>query len=151
VRLQNYLPYLVNRIGPPIEAGFADDLDRAGVDLQSWRVLAVLSEYGEQPVGAVSQLTSINFSTLSRLLDRMRRKGLVEKRRDGKDGRTVTVRLTATGSGKAEFLIPRALAYEAAMTRDFTKAEVETFKHLLTKLYGSLTEAGREDDTRLAG
>jgi DNA-binding MarR family transcriptional regulator len=151
VRLHNYLPYLVNRIGPPIEAGFAGPLREAGVDLQSWRVLAVLAEYGEQPVGAVAQRTSINFSTLSRLLDRMRRKGFVEKRRDGRDGRTVTVRLAAAGRAKAAFLVPRALAYEAAMTRDFTKAEVETFKHLLSKLYGSLTETAGEDDERLAG
>ena len=151
MRLENYLPYLVNRIGPPIEAGFADALAKAGVDLQSWRVLAALSEFGEQPVGSVSQLTSINFSTLSRLLDRMRRKGLVEKRRDGVDGRTVMVALTPAGRDRAEFLIPRALAYEAAMTRDFTKAEVETFKHLLGKLYDSLTRGAREDDERLAG
>jgi DNA-binding MarR family transcriptional regulator len=151
MRLQNYLPYLVNRIGPPIEAGFALPLAEAGVDLQSWRVLAVLSEYGEQPVGAVSQLTSINFSTLSRLLDRMRRKGLIEKRRDGADGRSVAVHLTAAGRAKAEFLIPHALAYEMAMTRTFSKAEVETFKQLLAKLYDSLTGAARDEETRRAG
>jgi 3-hydroxy-9,10-secoandrosta-1,3,5(10)-triene-9,17-dione monooxygenase reductase component len=151
VRLQNYLPYLVNRIGPPIEAGFADALEKAGVDLQSWRVLAVLAEFGEQPVGSVSQRTSINFSTLSRLLDRMRRKGLVEKHRDKEDGRTVTVVLTAKGRDRAEFLIPRAVAYEAAMTSDFTKAEVETFKHLLSKLYGSLSGATSDEETREAG
>src|SRR5262245_47337703 len=138
MRLQNYLPYLVNRIGPPIEAGFALPLAQAGVDLQSWRVLAVLSDFGEQAVGAVSQLTSINFSTLSRLLDRMRANGLIERKREGADGRSVTVALTAAGREKAEFLIPHALAYEAAMTRDFTVAEVETFKRLLNKLYDSL-------------
>jgi DNA-binding MarR family transcriptional regulator len=151
MRLQNFLPYLVNRIGPPIVDGFAGPLAAAGVDLQSWRVLAVLSEFGEQTVGAVSQLTSINFSTLSRLLDRMRRKGLVEKRRDKKDGRAVTVLLTATGRAKAEFLIPHALAYEAELTRDFSKAELETLKQLLSKLYDSLAGEARDAETRKAG
>jgi len=154
LRLNNYLPYLVNRIGPPIEDGFAEELAEAGVTLQMWRVLAVLYEYGDQPVGALSQLTSIRISTLSRLIGRMGRKGLVSRRRDGDDARSVIVRLLKPGTAKAELLIPRAAAYEAQLLRNFTEAELTMFKHLLVKFYEGLAETGAhgaEDDERLAG
>ena len=154
LRLNNYLPYLVNRIGPPIEAGFAEPLAEAGITLQMWRVLAVLYEYGNQPVGALSQLTSIHISTLSRLVGRMARKDLVSRRRDGGDARSIIVHLLKAGRAKADMLIPHAAAYEALMTRDFTEAEIQSFKHLLVKLYDSFDEASEEraeEDERLAG
>lgn len=153
-RLSSYLPYLVNRIGPPIEAGFAVPLAEAGITLQMWRVLAVLYEYGDQPVGALSRLTSIHISTLSRLIGRMAREGLVSRRRADDDARSIIVQMLKAGRNKAEKVIPHAAAYEARMTRDFTEAELQTFKHLLLKLYDSFDEVGEEraeEDERLAG
>ena len=152
--LNSYLPYLINRLGPPVEAGFAAPLKTAGIDLQSWRVLAVLYEYGDQPVGALSRLTSIPVSTLSRLISRMAAKNLVSRRRDGGDARSVTVHLLKSGAAKAEMLIPHAAAYEKRLTRDFTEAEIATFKTLLAKFYEGMTDrAGRTNDTddRMAG
>lgn len=151
LRLNNYLPYLVNRIGPPIEDGFAEELTDAGVTLQMWRVLAVLHEYGDQPVSALSQLTSIRISTLSRLISRMGRKGLVSRRRAGDDARSVIVRLLKPGKAKTEMLIPRAAAYEKQLLRNFTEAELAMFKHLLVKFYDGFAEDDVEEDARLAG
>ena len=153
LRLNNYLPYLVNRIGPPIEDGFAGQLADAGITLQMWRVLAVLDEFGDQSIGALSQLTSIRISTLSRLVSRMVRKGLVSRRRMGEDARTVTVHLLKPGKSKAEMLIPHATEYEAKLTRNFSEAERAMFKHLLVKLYDDLGDGLAEEDghERLAG
>lgn len=150
LRLNDFLPYLVNRIGPAVEAGFAAPLKEAGVDLQSWRVLAVLHEYGEQTVGDLSQLTSVNLSTLSRLIDRMARRGLVRRRRaEGGDGRSVIVVPTESGTAIAEALIPRALDYETWIARGLTAAELRSLKSLLIKLYDGLEAEGTA--TQLAG
>ena len=154
LRLNNFLPYLVNRIGPPIEDGFAGPLADAGITLQMWRVLAVLHEYGDQSIGALSQLTSIRISTLSRLVSRMTKKGLVSRRRDGDDARSVTVHLLKSGASKAEMLIPYAAEYEKRLTRDFTEAELAMFKHLLVKFYEGLDgsrDHAADDEERLAG
>ena len=138
LRLNDYLPYLINRVSPPIAEGFAEDLAEAGVSLQMWRVLAVLYEYGDQSVGALAELTSINVSTLSRLVGRMGREGLVARRRDGEDARSVTVHLLKPGLAATEKLIPKALAYEAALTRNFSASELKTFKALLIKFYADM-------------
>lgn len=154
LRLNNYLPYLVNRIGPPIEDGFAGPLAEAGITLQMWRVLAVLNEYGDQPVGELSRLTSIRISTLSRLIDRMTRQRLVARRRADDDARSIIVAMLNAGREKAEFLIPHAVAYAEKLTRNFTEAELQTFKHLLVKLYDGLEEDAEKklaSEEKLAG
>ena len=70
MELGAYLPYLVNRVGQRFISDMTPVLNKVGVDIQSWRVLIALYQRGGQPVGALSDLTSINFSTLSRVLDR---------------------------------------------------------------------------------
>ncbi len=74
MELGTYLPYLVNRVGQRFISDITPVLSEAGVDIQSWRVLIALYQRGAQTVGALSDLTSINFSTLSRVLGRMEKK-----------------------------------------------------------------------------
>lgn len=154
LRLNDYLPYLINRLGPSIEEGFAGALADAGISLQMWRVMAVLYEYGDQSVGDLSRLTSIPISTLSRLIDRMAEKDLVARRRDDEDARSVTVHLQKIGREKTEGLIPSAVAYDSYLTRTFSEAELTTFKALLVKFYDGMTDAddvSAAGDDRLAG
>ncbi|MBT6283890.1 MAG: MarR family transcriptional regulator, partial [Rhodospirillaceae bacterium] len=97
MELGTYLPYLVNRVGQRFISDITPVLSEAGVDIQSWRVLIALYQRGAQTVGALSDLTSINFSTLSRVLGRMEKKNLVRRVRDAEDARSFTVELTANG------------------------------------------------------
>lgn len=154
LRLNDYLPYLINRLGPSIEEGFAGALADAGVSLQMWRVMAVLYEYGDQSVGDLSRLTSIPISTLSRLIDRMVKKNLVSRRRGDEDARSVSVHILENGRLKTEGLIPSAVAYDTYLTRNLSEAELTTFKALLVKFYDGMTDAGdvsAAGDDRLAG
>ena len=151
MELGAYLPYLVNRVGQQFIAGIAPVLNEAGVDIQSWRVLIALYQRGGQPVGALSDLTSINFSTLSRVLDRMEKKDLVRRRRGAADGRSFTIELTDHGREVTERIVPRAAELEARATGDFSEAELATLRQLLDKLYAGLSTRSDEDETRLAG
>lgn len=150
MELGTYLPYLVNRVGQRFIADITPVLTELGVDIQSWRVLIALYQRGGQPVGALSDLTSINFSTLSRVLGRMEKKDLVHRQRDAVDARSFTIELTDTGRNVTEKILPRAAEMEAKATGDFSAAELATLRQLLDKLYGGLTENAERDD-RLAG
>ncbi|MPY72361.1 MAG: MarR family transcriptional regulator [Alphaproteobacteria bacterium] len=146
LRLNSYLPYLVNRVGQRLVAGFTPALRAQGMDVQMWRVMIVLHAEGPQSAGALSRLTSINLSTLSRLVARMEEKRLVARRRDGADARSVVVAPTEEGRRRTEALLPAAAALEAAA--DFTEAELATLKSLLAKLYAGTADAqpsGEED------
>ena len=142
MELSTYLPYLVNRVGQRFITDITPILNEVGVDIQAWRVLIALYQRGGQPVGALSELTSINFSTLSRLLDRMEMKDLVDRRR-GLDARSFTVELTGDGIEVTEKILPQANALEAVVTANFSKAELATLRQLLGKLYAGLDNKDR--------
>ena len=138
MELDSYLPHLVNRLGQRFVSEFTPSLADAGIDVQMWRVLSVLHRFGDLPVGALSELTSINLSTLSRLAGRMDAKGLVLRRRDDADSRTVNIHLTPEGKHATEELIPKAVALEARATVGLSPSEIETLRQLLQRVYASL-------------
>lgn len=149
--LASYLPYLVNRVAQRFVAGITPRLAELGVDVQMWRVLIALYQRGDQYAGALAELTSINVSTLSRLVGRMAAKDLVERSRGSDDARSVLVRLTGHGREVTEKILPRATELEAEATAGFSEAELAMLRQLLVKLYGGL-EAGQSDgDERMAG
>src|SRR5271156_2530462 len=83
--LGDYLPYLVNRVGTIIAEQFgADALARHGLSIAEWRVLAVLASNGGQRQIDLADLTSIEASTLSRLVTRLVRMGLGTRNRTAK-------------------------------------------------------------------
>ena len=151
MELGTYLPYLVNRVGQQFIVDMTPVLNEVGVDIQSWRVLIALYQRGGQPVGALSDLTSINFSTLSRVLGRMEKKDLVRRVRGTQDARSFTIELTDTGRSTTETILPRAAALEAQATGNFSEAELATLRQLLAKLYAGMEGDTGEADDRLAG
>ena len=151
MELRTYLPYLVNRVGQQFIIDMTPVLNEVGVDIQSWRVLIALYQRGEQHVGALSDLTSINFSTLSRVLGRMEKKDIVRRVRGTQDARSFTIELTDTGRDTTETILPRAAALEAQATGNFSEAELATLRQLLAKLYAGMADGGAEADDRLAG
>lgn len=151
MELGAYLPYLVNRLGQRFVAEFSPALAGAGIDVQMWRVLIALYQRGDQPVGALSDLTSINISTLSRLIGRMSAREHVERLRGNDDARSVIIRLTPGGRTVTESILPAATALEAEATANFSDAERAMLQQLLVKLYAGLADEAGERDERLAG
>ena len=152
MELGTYLPYLVNRLGQRFVAEITPALAARGIDVQTWRVLIALYQRGDQPLGALADLTSINVSTLSRLVGRTEDRGLVERRKGPDDARSVIVALTAEGRAATEEILPTASALEEAATADFSEAELATLRQLLVKLYGGLDAgADAKPADRLAG
>jgi len=76
--LGDYLPYLVNRIGTIVADQFgAEALAPHRLSIAMWRVMAVLASNGSQRQIDLADLTSIDSSTLSRLVTRLVHRGLV--------------------------------------------------------------------------
>ena len=113
--LGDYLPYLVNRVGTIIAEQFGGEaLAPHGLSIAEWRVLAVLASNGSQRQIDLADLTSIEVSTLSRIVTRLIRMGLVTRTRSANSKREVIVKLSAKGKALVARLIPIARDYEAA-------------------------------------
>lgn len=136
--LDGYLPYLLNRAGTRIAAAFSEEVRPLGATLQMWRVLAALRELDGRRMGDLSETTSIEVSTLTRLVDGMEKKGLVTRRRDAADARAVMLRATLAGRRLTQRLMPIAERYEAVALAGFEAREVEALKGALRKLYANM-------------
>lgn len=136
--LSDYLPYLVNRLGARLAAGFTEEVARFGVSLPEWRVLASLWPDHARAQIDLAALTAIESSTLSRLLAAMERRGLVERTRSTDDARVVAVVASAKGRETTRAILPLALRYEALATGGLKPAEVKRLKALLTRVFANL-------------
>jgi MarR family transcriptional regulator, organic hydroperoxide resistance regulator len=76
---------------------FAPFLQKLGVTYPQYLVLVVLWERGPQGVGDLASLLRIEFGTLSPMLKRIERKGLITRQRPLTDERRVLVALTSKG------------------------------------------------------
>ena len=142
--LGNYLPYLINRVGFALVARFsADALSRHGLTIARWRVLAALSDDGAQRQVDLGGLTSIDVSTLSRLVSRLIAMGLVTRLRSARSNREVVVRLTAQGETLVAELIPVARALERRAIAGLPKRELAAAKAALRRIYANLEGGGK--------
>lgn len=136
--LDDYLPYLLNRAGAKIADAFGKVTRQHGISLQMWRVLAALNQQDGQTVGSLAATTSIETSTLSRLLDQMQRKRLLLRQRDCDDQRSITIHRTPAAQAITEGLIPVALTYESEALTGFVRADAKMLKVMLRRLYRNL-------------
>ncbi len=142
--LQDFLPYLLNRAGLRVGLMFSRDIERFGVTLPMWRVLVELWHNGEHRLGELSERTSIDMSTLSRLVVAMQRKNLVVRRRSGLDGRALSLTLTTRGLALTETIVPNAIRYEDVAMQGMSAREVTVLKDLLKRVYINLEKIERK-------
>jgi len=132
--LSEYLPYLINRVGSAVSESFGDVLANDALTISMWRVLAVLLHNGPQYMSNLAEQTTVELSTLSRLIGTMQRRGLVARKRSTADGRQVRVTLTARGVALTTRLLPAAAAVEERMIDGMSRSDVTTLRRLLKKL-----------------
>lgn len=144
-RLSDAFPYLLNRVGVRMGELFSRRLEPYGVTLPMYRVMATLWEEGNRRLGELSDVTSIELSTLSRLVGTMMRKGLLSRKRPGANARTVEINLTAKGRMLIEELIPIAKLHEDVGLRSFRPGKIAELKRNLIKVYENLAELDLED------
>lgn len=132
--LETTLPYLLNRAGVRIGNAFNEEMKRHRLTLQMWRALASLYHQAGQSVTDLAAHTSIELSTVSRLVAAGVRNGTM-RRRAGDDARTLRIELTAAGRTLTERIIPLARLYEQVALAGFDDAEIALLKRLLERIY----------------
>src|SRR6266478_8567682 len=95
--LDNHLCFALYAAGNHMTRLFVPFLRKLGVTYPQYLVLVVLWERGSQGVGDLASTLGMDFGTLSPMLKRIEKKGLVARRRDPADERRVVVSLTAKG------------------------------------------------------
>ena len=81
---------------------------------------------------------------LTRVIDQLEGRGLVQRERSREDRRAVQLRLTAAGTETVATLIPAVVDTLNYALRDFSRTEAEELNRLLSKLIGGLEGSTNE-------
>lgn len=134
-----YLPYLINRVGWLLVVDFGQNtLARHHLSIAMWRVLAVLANDDGQRQIDVAARTSIDVSTLSRVVTRLVKMGLVTRTRSATNSREVVVRLTPKGAAVLARVIPHAIALERTAMAGVPAKDLGVVRRSLRRMYQNL-------------
>ena len=118
-----FLPDLLARASHALVQGFAEELRKRGTSVPVWRMLAALHDRPGQTVTGLAEASLLQQPTMTKLLDRMARDGMVARTPDSRDRRVVRVALTPDGQAKAAELVAAAARYEAEVLARYPEAE----------------------------
>ncbi|MEM7440284.1 MAG: MarR family transcriptional regulator [Pseudomonadota bacterium] len=113
IGLENFEPYLMNRIMGRYNASLRDDIMKLGLTTAKMRTMAVLSIVNGPMIRELSVFAVVEQSTLSRSLDALEKDGMIRRETDEKDTRATRIFLTEVGRTAFERFWPSmAAAYE---------------------------------------
>lgn len=128
------LPRLLLQTRESVMAHTRPSLRGHGLSDQQWRVLRVLGELGTVETGRVAREASILGPSLTGVLARMERDGLVRRERDPADQRRTVVEATAKGLKLVEKLSHTIEAHYAWMEKSLGKEKLSQLYELLDEV-----------------
>ncbi|MBP0462675.1 MarR family transcriptional regulator [Roseomonas sp. PWR1] len=135
--VDDYLLSLLARASFVVSSEFHDRLRARGVSVPVWRVLATLSG-GPETVTALAEACLLQQPTMTKVLDRMERDGVVKRQQDARDRRLVRVHLAPKGESMLGDLLVAARAHEAeVLSRHPDAAAIKDLLRALIARQGS--------------
>lgn len=143
-------PYLLNRVGVRMGELFSRRIASYGITLPMYRVMAALGEVPNQRLNDLAAMTTVELSTLSRLIGTMEKMKLVLRSRLENNARTVAINLTEEGGRMLKELMPIARHFEQVAVSKLSPTALKTLKKTLSEIYdlldileGEVTDSAR--------
>lgn len=121
-----------------VYAAFDTQFERFGLSAGKFTILMQLytAKRGVPP-SEFANRANVTRATITGLLDRLERKGLVERQNHPSDRRMLTVHLTDKGKTLIESILPEHFCHTKRLMANLTSKEQKTFVKLLGKLRSS--------------
>lgn len=94
-------------------------------------MLSYLMPYGPCPVSELVRVFGLKHSTMTSMLDRLERLGLIERTANPDDGRSLLIGLTKKGQKAATRVNALVTELEAAIDAHVTKADLAGFRKVM--------------------
>jgi homoprotocatechuate degradation regulator HpaR len=128
------LPRLLLQAREAVLVHFRPGLREHGLTDQQWRVLRVLAEEGECDVSTIAQGAYLLGPSLSGVLTRMERDGLIVRAADAQDARRQVIRASTKGKRLVAKLAESIEAHYASMEAALGKAQLQQLYALLDEV-----------------
>lgn len=119
---------------------------RHQVSLPQLLCLKALCMEGPMPISKIGENLLVKSSTITGVIDRLEKKGLVERSRIGTDRRVITIRLTGSGSEMAADRMPSIHRNITHGLRNLAASEIQHIADSLNILVAMLEEPDIVED-----
>jgi DNA-binding MarR family transcriptional regulator len=138
IGLQNFAPYLMNRIMGRYNASLREEMAKLGLTTAKMRALAVLAVIDGLQISRLAVYAVIEQSTLSRALVALEADGLVRRQADASDSRASRVVITEAGRAAFDRLWPHMAVSYSRMFAGIPEAEHRAFVGTLQKMLANI-------------
>jgi MarR family transcriptional repressor of emrRAB len=129
------------RTGSDLLSAFENILGRSGLSQGRFLTLIVMNRTPKEEIypSTLAQKLGVKRATMSGLLDRLAKDGLIERRAHSQDRRKIGVRLTADGRQILADVLPEYYRYIARLMAFLTEGERQDLVSLLKKVNQGLS------------
>ncbi|WP_353185420.1 MarR family transcriptional regulator [Parapedobacter lycopersici] len=117
-----------------------------GITVDQWTILKNLNQYADLAQKELAEYCGKDQPTLTRIVDLLVGKQLVERRPHPNDRRSFVVHLTPTGKAKVETLSGRVGSIRMQAWKNLNEADFEHLKRILDTIYDNLDVRKGETD-----
>jgi DNA-binding MarR family transcriptional regulator len=133
--LEDFAPYRLAVAAHAVSRALSEVYTKEfGLSIPEWRVLANLGRCGPLNAGELADRSSMDKPKVSRALQRLEARGLVQRTVVSADRRQVRLALTRRGRLQFRQIAALALEWEAKLLGNLSSAERATFNRVLTRL-----------------
>ena len=133
-RSKPHLGLLLERAGRVVADRLGRSIGRDGITSEHWRVLRHLADEAGHTMGEIAARLEMNPPTLTKLIDRMVGKSLVQRAADPEDSRRVLVYVTDAGLAMLEELQSKVDQHHAALQSLLGERNARQLERLLILL-----------------
>lgn len=131
---QHRLPQHLLRAREAVMAYFRPVLNSFGLTEQQWRILRLLDDRGELEAGVIADLACILSPSLTGILVRMEKAGLIHRTKDTVDSRRLIVSLSEEGRTLTHRIAPISETCYEQIEAYFGSEKLEQLIELLSQL-----------------
>jgi MarR family transcriptional regulator, organic hydroperoxide resistance regulator len=130
--------YLLARTMGRYSIDMENALHAIDMDLPSWRALMIVAETNPSSVSEIADRAVMRLSTMTRVVQRLERRGLLKVKRRKSDARVTEVYINSKGVSAARQVRDIASRFYNLAFHDFDAAQIDALNTLLRRVFGNL-------------
>ena len=135
LKLEEFLPYRLSVLSNTVSRGIsAAYVDRFGLSIREWRIIAVLGRHPSLSAAEIVKMTAMDKVAVSRAVARLTASGRLERSLSDADKRRSVLVLSKDGKRLFEQISPLAKSYEKRLLKCLGSEDQERLSDILDNL-----------------
>jgi DNA-binding MarR family transcriptional regulator len=146
--LERFLPYRLAVLAADVSRALSQIYTREfGLSIPEWRIIANLGRFGPLNAGDLAQRSSLDKPKVTRALQKLEARGLVERSIEARDRRQVRLALSRRGRSMLGQIAGLALDWEKDLLSALKASERDSLTRIMASLAKRTEELARSSKT----